>query len=563
MKVLVLTHLDATNYSIAPIVRELLNRGHIVEGYGRFNDDHNIKMFRDILEIKPLAELTDEKIDLFDVIFAGLDVIDRVRKAHKYIFCYNFLFCGNLIADCGDFMFTQCDNRNLDYDEECASMAVGNPKFTKIKSWKEGKSKQFLFIDSGHYPFGEEGRKVLAQLLLNIAKEYPDYHLVIKPRFLPDDTNVTHRNDNHIYQVISREANGTIPGNLIMLREHLDMNMLIDVSDLVLCLYTTAYIDVILRGRKLIIIDGLPSEETFDQRSAAIWKKQKEVMAKSGCMCHYTKVMDALPEGFTASNERIKEVVKYPKGASERSVNIIEYMWDSFLKYNKFPCIKSYNYETFQQEDVVDESLTWEKLITKRYKNKLRFRSRFIDYVSVDIAKRPFMLFIDEFEQKGLISPYTYNELVKIIDTYKNEIWIANKDLLWTDDIDQSFVLLALFENQKYDAVKAVPESEILCSSQYHYIMGRIMYDERDYETAIEHLRTFLIETREKPYAEYFMDQTVKQVSGEFFLGLSYYRSGDLDKAYSQFEKCELLTNNGHIKAAEYIKEIESVRGKM
>ena len=306
MKVLVLTHLDATNYSIANIVRELLNRGHIVEGYGYFTDEHNIKMFRNLIEIKPLAELTDERIDLFDVIFAGLDVIDRVRKSHKYIFCYNFLFCGNMISDCGDFMFTQCDNRNLDYDEECASMAIGNPKFTQINTKKEGESKQFLFIDSGHYPFGEEGRKILARLLLDIAESYPDYQLVIKPRFLAGDINVTHRNDDHIYQVIFGESNGHIPENLVMLQEHLNMNTLIDASDLVLCLYTTAYVDVILRNKKLIIIDGLPSQETFDLRNATIWKKQREVLARSGCMCHYTKVMEMMPDGFMASDGCIK-----------------------------------------------------------------------------------------------------------------------------------------------------------------------------------------------------------------------------------------------------------------
>ncbi|MCQ2522897.1 MAG: hypothetical protein MJ123_01045 [Lachnospiraceae bacterium] len=559
MNVLVLTHLDATNYSIAQIVREMIARGHRVEAYGRFTDEHNIKMFEDLIEVHQLSELTDDHINEFDFIFSAIDVIDRVRNIKKYIFCYNFLFCGNLIADCGDFMFTQCDNRMLEYSEECATMAIGNPKFTEMVTDKKSSHKQFLFIDSGHYPFGIEGRVIIANILLNIARTYTDYRLVIKPRFLVGDKNVTHRNDDHIYNVIEREANGNIPENLIMLQEHLDMNQLIDASDLVLCLYTTAYIDVILRNKKLIIIDGLPSEETFDQRYETIWKKQRSVLADSGCMCHYSQVMNHMPNGFCATDESINRVVKYKGDAARRGVSAMEYVWDEYLRKGLFPSIKNHIFENVNVKLEVDPELNWERIITKRYKNKLRYRSRYIDYVSADVAKKPFMKMIDELEDRGLISPYTINETIRLVDYYKNELWIKNKEALWDDAINQSSVVQALFENHKYDELKQIEEKDIECQSQFYYFMGRVMCDEKKYDKAISFFKDFLKASREKPYAQFWVDQTSKQVSGEYFMGYAYYMLKEYEEAYRRFEICEELTDNCHNMAAKHMKEIEQI----
>ncbi|WP_313186519.1 radical SAM protein [Lacrimispora sp.] len=556
MKILVLTHLDATNYSIANIVKILKNNNHYVEGYGRFTDFHNIKMFEGMLEINPIEELMDEHIYEFDVIFCALDVINRVRYIEKYIFCYNFLFCGNLISDCGDFMFTQCDNRRLDYEEECASMAIGNPKISK-RPYVTEENKQILFIDSGHYPFGREGRIMLAELLVKICEQHLDYKLVIKPRFLPNDTNVTHRNDYHLYTVIEELTEENIPSNLIMLDEHRDMNELIDASDLVLCLYTTAYIDAAIRHKKLIIIDGLPNDDTFDIRNNYHWKKQRQVLEESGCMCHYSEVLNHIPVGFICKQEHINNVVKYEDGASERAAETMEFLWEKYLQFDKFPVIQRYNFDNLSQDIHIDNNLDWNDLIVKRYKNILRFSSRHVDYVDKDIFKKEYMLMFDDFEQKGLISRYTYHEIQKLANTFKNELWIRNSEILMDEAINQSFLLLAMFENHHYDAIKKVEYKDILCESHYCYIMGRVCFDESNYEEAIKYLQNFLTISRERGYTKYLSDREDRQISAEFHIGLSSFRIGDWKRAYEQFMICKNLTNNNHKKADEYLDLIK------
>ena len=560
MKVLVLTHLDATNYSIANIVKELKKNGHYVEGYGRFLDWHNISMFEGVLEVQPLWKLTDEHIYEFDIIFCSLDIINRVRHIKKYIFCYNFLFCGTLMSDCGDFMFTQCDDRRMDYEEECATMAIGNPKEIVVAdAVGQVSGKQILFIDSGHYPFGMEGRLILARLLLDICKKMPDYSLVIKPRFLPEDKNVTHRNSDHLYGVIAGCCQNELPDNLIMLQEHKDMGTLIEQSELVLCLYTTAYIDVALKGKRLIIIEGIPSDDVFDIRNGYHWKKQKAVLGESGCMVHYTEVPEHLPEGFICRESHLKDEVKYSNGAPQRAVRMMEFLWDKYLKNEQFPKLRRYDFDRYEEDIEIDSEVNWTYLIRKRYKNALRFTCRYVDYVDKRFAQERYMQFIDELEEKGLINVSTFNDLMRLINTYKNELWIKGKDMMMDDAINQSFLLTALYENHYCDELKQIKKEDVLCPSHYNYIMGRLAVDEKRYEEAIGYLTEFLAESYERGYSKYFSDKLDRQLSGEFHIALSYFELREFYKAYLQFQKCDKLADGNHRKAKEYMREIEKV----
>ena len=164
---------------------------------------------------------------------------------------------------------------------------------------------------------------------------------------------------------------------------------------------------------------------------------------------------------------------------------------------------------------------------------------------------------IDKYEEIGIIARETFDAIQKILVYYRNKVWSDNKELLVQNEINQSFYLWALFENHDYEGLKKLNAEEISCRSQYNFIMGRMAYDEKQFEEAINYLKDYLYASRERGYARFITDRADRQVSGEFFIGMSYYNLGKTQEALEQFEKCEELTGNNHRKAREYINIIK------
>ena len=48
------------------------------------------------------------------------------------------------------------------YYEDCATMPIGVPKNDTVIT--ESSKKQFLYIDAGHFPFGEKGKQQVANI---------------------------------------------------------------------------------------------------------------------------------------------------------------------------------------------------------------------------------------------------------------------------------------------------------------------------------------------------------------------------------------------------------------
>ena len=554
MKILVLTHLDATNNSMVGIIRELKKRGHYIEGYGKFVDYHNIVMFSDVIPIYPLDDLTDDHILEFDIIFSALDVIDRVRHIKKYIFCYSLIFTGNLISDCGDFMFTQCEERRLPFKEECSTMAIGNPKnYTNHRD--KSKKNRFLFIDSGHFPFGKQGRLVLAKLLIDICKEYKDYEIEIRPRFLRGEKNVTHQNNYHLYDVIDEVSGGNVPTNMKCIEEHRDLYEQINNADVVLCTMTSAYVDVILSGKPLIIICGLPNMDTFELQNDYDWKKMKETMEGSGCLVNYSEVLDYLPTGIIPEAGYIETIVKYPSKSQVYAANVIEYVFDKYLSKDLIPCIKEYHYEAFKEE-LENEGASWDEIIKKRYKNKLRYLSRGLNLYEKYGAKECYMHYVDELEKYNLLGKDTYKALLQVSRYCRNELIISAAGTNNIDSMEQSYFLRALWENKHYDEFLRLDEKEIMCFSQYYYIKARILFFKEKYNECIEELEKYLCDIEKKDFPQYSFDTNDRVVSAHFHIASCFYKLGDIKRALKEFYVCEEMTDNKHIKAKEFIDMI-------
>lgn len=546
MNILVLTHFDADNLRIVNILKELKRRGHHLSLYCRFLDEQNIRMFKDLNEeYHNLNSLTSKVIEEHDIIFTSLHGQSWVKFANKYVFFFNHYFDDHWLTQGADFMFTACPCRNLEFKEDCASMPIGEPKNDSlVQMRKSSDSKRILYIDTGHFPFGKKGKVQIANMLIKICDKYPDYELVIKPRWLPNKNfNVTHRNSMHIYDVIKECCvNRTIPNNLIMLLEHRDMQELLDESILAITTCSSAYLDIVLRGKNILIVEGFDSEDKFDFRINVELKEAYEQKRDSGCVVHFKNIFDYLPLGLKCNEKHIDKTVTYRSDASLRAADVMEYIYNNFLMYGKFPENKAYRYETFKSEMHVDNNLNYTVLQSKRMRNCVLELLNIRFTIDAPISFKTVYENLNSNYKAYSLTAVGYHQL--ILDTQHN-IWetiLEQKELLMDDSINQSRLFQALYELNQIDRLFSFPMETILCKNIYYYYMGLIYKANKSPSQALLYLGLYLQEANSRPYAKYIQEQdwAIKDVYSYIFnsyngenlepklfadLYLSYYES--------------------------------------
>lgn len=501
MKVLVTTAFDAGNLATENIVKELISRNHMVEIFARFTDANSIRMFTALgVSVFPEKELTPERINQYDIAFCTVDAMAKLRFADIYVFSYNSVMDTG-VSEGADFMFTVVRDRKLLIVEDCAMMPVGNAKNDFPKS-NIAAHKQFLYVDAGHNPFGYKGKYQVADMLLNICQSFPDYNLVVKPRWiLNEEGHQTHRSGLHIYEVLNMLTNGNLPKNLILLNEHRNLQELIDESISVITTSFTVYMDVALRGKGCIVVDGLDAEDQFEIRSAFF--DSYEDARRAGCCVKYNDVVKCLPEGIQCNEEHIYRRIPYANGVSHRIVYVMEYIYDNFLRYGKFPTIKKYDFETFQDELSVDLSLTFRELKYKRFKNAMIYRTRIFAQFKTIIDCSEFEQTLEEKYHKYPINASGLRALDIEIRKEISRIILKNKSKLMHDAIDQSFLLQTYYDTGNENLILEIPIDNVLCSSAYYYYLGMIYSKQKEQFTAIKYFRMFLQEANSRSFNKY------------------------------------------------------------
>lgn len=506
MRILVVTAHDAVNLSIENIVREFVKRGHEVEIYALEFDYRHIRMFIDLgIPIKPISSFMDADVVRFDCAFCPMDAVERLMFFDIYIFSYNFIFTNRWTSAGGDFMFIQTENRPIANWEDCARMAVGSPKndFLPLKGIEE---KIFLYIDTGHYPFGYSGKLQIAETLISICHNFPDYELVVKPRWLPDEKNHVHLNRIHLYNVLDKITGGVLPKNLRLLYEHQDMNKLIDRSKTVILPGSTSYLDVAMRGKNFLILDGFSSEDTFDLRIDKVWNKQIDEMRGTGCVIDYRQVLKYLPDGRRCREEYLDNVVAFRSGVSNRVVDVVEHIFEHILSKNFLPKITNYNFENYVKMIEADLSINFDIIKRKRMKNKVLTILRGLDYVSVDIDCSKIVNCVDDAYNVQPINDEGLKSLNSIAIAELHRQWIEHADALMNNDIDQSFLLQAYYDSGCSDVILKFSEQQILCKGPYHYYMGVIYSGTYDTAAALEEFSAFLMESNDHTYRKYIQE---------------------------------------------------------
>lgn len=506
MKVLIVTFNDSDNLMIENVLRELERRGHEITIFAQFQDDGSLRMFRDInVDIRPLQDLTPRTAKRFDIAFCAAMTTNRVKFLDLYCFAFSPYYEETYMTDGADFLFSVRDTPMPRCDFRCAYMPIGNPKNDKIPSNSSTSSKRILYVDSGHIPFGTKGKEQIADMLLNICNQFPDYELCIKPRWLRKATGTvhyTHRDAEHIYDIIESRCCGNIPSNLNMLEEHINLQDLIDSSVSVITLYSGAHFDVILRDKGLLIASGWDCEDMWQLRNSIAL--QKEMFKESGCVVDYREITKYLPLGIHAKKSYEEKMFLYRWNVSARIVDVMEYIYCEFLSKGIYPAPKKYSYETYRTEMIQDKSITITTLKKERIRDILLQMVALFSYrLSVQID---FSRYYTELEKTYKSFPLTengYQDCLSVFNTIKNEIIVEQAYLLNSDPIDQAFLLKAMYELGQESDILRIPGDQILCKGPYHYYLGKICQKQHQALAAIEHFRMFLKEANSRAYNKY------------------------------------------------------------
>ena len=469
MNVLMITEKDAANASLGKIAEFFLKHGDEVIIFASYYDEQVLRCFPKSISRYPINEINEEVISACSIIFcstlASIYLPSLVFEAHKPIFTHNYLM-NRQVNWGGDLCFAPSQRTVAsDYDEflNYSYMGIGEPKYDEVVKETNGKHNRMLFIDSGHYPFSYNGKKELARIILHICKKYPDYELWIKPRFLPGDKVITHRNNIHLYDVLHKECEGIFPDNLVMLTTHQDLKELINQTDTVICMYSTAFVGAVVAGKGLIVIDNLPTQDVYDIRHKT-YMRTRENMVASGALIDYHDIDAILPNGVKSTEEYLDFLLDERVCAAEKIVEVCYDLWITYYSKGLFPKLHDTTYRRYKSEFSVDNDMTWEKQITKRCHDYILLKSLIlIDFhvkSKLDISyilKRADECVSDD----GIIHEDIFRVFLADVNEYRDKCIIHNETTMLEDDIDAGILLNAYYLQKEYDKIRSFQNKRI------------------------------------------------------------------------------------------------------
>ncbi len=506
---------DAANQTLARIAKSYADRGHDVVIYATFYAENVLHWFDEKFMIHPFEELDEMVLDSCDIIFSEARSRwpnKKILFVEKPVFTYNYCI-DRQIKWGGDFCFVAANatvaSRYDEYLNYCR-IEIGEPKYDSLEASVQ-EQKMFLFIDSGYYPFGAVGKKELADVLLEIARTYPDYELWIKPRFLPDDTVFSHKNTRHLYDVIREEAGAGLPDNLVMLTEHRDLKELIDLSHTVICMHTTAFVGAYAADKGLIVLDGLPSEDVYDIR----WKSLnliREQILPSGAVIPYQEAKNYLPDGVRCTEEYKRYLLAEWENTADKICEVTEYLYTKFYLKGKYPKLAAdTSYANIGKDVFADEECDWSKVIRRRCEDFLFAKMSFnidsrvkaaLDIQALVCEAKNLPVKLDESEMKKKSDMASY---------YQGQCIVDNYNLLLKDDIDAGILLNALYNSgeEHYEKIKTFPRQDI---GAFYLFRGLVAKKEGDTGEALGYLKQYMDFSLDREYIKEISDTPKNRV---------------------------------------------------
>ena len=562
MKIAAILKRDIDNFMTAYLVKALLKCQHVVDGYAVYQDTNHLYMFDDIdMTIQNANILTKELLEQYDILLTSPRVFQDMHwlmEVETYIVSFDAAYYDEPLGGT-DLLIERGYNWRpalpCGHRAESMYLIAGDPKHDtwNLKDITED-PKQLLFIDSGHYPFGENGKRETARFILNVCNRFPDYHLIVKPRFLKSDKSVTHENTLFLYDFIEQEADGALPDNLTLLEKHLTLEELIAASHTVITLYTTAYIDAAVQGKNLLILDNLPNEENSELRIQTHWMPAREIMKGSGCLVDYRKAIDYLPHGISCKEEHLKAHIYSSGNINAKIVKALEWLWKHYISLGNYPAPDTYFFDKL--DGAVKQTISMNDLLTQRKKNYLYCLERFFYKNTTFFPKdNRITKHIEELERKGILQSTPIDELVsdiceKLLD-YAPDIP--------KDSISQDYLLSQIVRSNQSEKIFAIKREDVQNKVFYDYISGRAYLNNGQYKEASQCLHQYLNGCEKHVSAKGLQDLPAYHLSGLYYCGLADMNLQHYAEAKECFLLCEKETNGNHQKAKEQLEIIQQM----
>lgn len=565
MNIVMIAGQDTHNFVLEYIAKGLVRSRHNLSIYGIFLDDScTYVLTRSGLSVSPISQLTKEEMEKFDIGIINnraFYMIPWLMEARIYLFEFDIHYLDEPVVG-ADFLFERgsgwrpllsCGSR-----AECVKMVVGNPKQPETHFQNAlGKKDYFLFLDSGHYPFGREGKQALAETLLKICNTFPEYDLIVKPRFLNNKQTVTHKNTIHLYDVIKETAGAHLPKNLLLMQEYGNLTELIHHAKTVLCMYTTAYIDAAVQQKNLIVLDHLPNEENADLRIATHWNVAREIMAGSGCLVDYQNVCDYLPEGITCNQEHLKQHIYAFENVDNTIVQVMEHIWENYLCKDIFPKIGEYFFDTYELNMQADPTLTMDQLISMRKMNYLLAHERYFYKTTAFFPKDSRVTeYIHQLNNDGVLLCQPIESILPKVAHKLTEYAPEIPE----DEISQSYLWIQIQLSGDIALLRQYEPKNNRPDHFYHFVLGKTYFQKELYEEAYEQLYNYVTALQEQEYSHSVGEIAHNILSAWYYAGLSAMKLSQYRLAKECFEMCQKLTNNQHGMASKYLQEIRKLQ---
>lgn len=556
MKVLVILSNDVYNFPTVNIVKEMLKRGYQLEFYSMRMESQHIRMFNELnIEVKDFNDIEPDMADKYDFIYSASTISALPMewwRVKKYIFHFTTTAYDEP-GGYGDYTFTQRDmHLTLIKDEQTIEqikaflatpgMVSGNPKYEVEDESSLENRKQILYVDASHSPDGIIGRMAEARMVLEVANKFPDYKVIIKPRYLKSDTSIVHANRVFLYDCIKSIAGDDIPENLQIIKEHVDLEEIARRSEIIITSgNTSSYCSIGAYEKKGLIAGELPMIYPKWEYHSKLFR---QISYRSGLMVPYYEVVDALPKAKYFNKENLVEMGLDIHDASKRIVNEIERIFNDYIKKNCYPPIMA-----------LEEKINLDDVIFLRFCKSLFLR---IDYLKRDIPDSDFQEadnFVFELIKNRDWSVVTnFDNYLNAVEKIIRKLIINNYHYENASFIEQEHYILAMMRNGRMEEIIG---KNFDAEEMYFYVLGRYQISEKqDFQAAansFEHFTQLVFgATYEQSYA-YLLQY---KESAFYWLGYCYYKMVDYEKALRYFMMCEELTNNSHKKAWEYIQKI-------
>ena len=509
MRVLFLLGFDSTNVVFVNLIEQLEKNGHECISVVKDKDDYvNTKMFiENNIELTEFRDFKADALEYVDFIFYSPfrnfcynKLRKRINRLNIFTLSFANLFASISQKDDPDILLCVGQRKVEELQANCLkfnTVVTGNPQYdTLINSrLKNGAKpidniKKVLIIEQGAYPYGDIGKKQLADTFCNIAKNSPEIEFVVKPRYLPNEMGEqAHVITQHIYNYFDE-----VPKNLILMDTSTVLEEVIKEYDAAITTWSTAYLDAALLGIPLVFIEGVDSVDTHDVKKERV-QDSYDVLRKSGCVYNFEFFKDNKVVFNHVSEDFLNhEVYGFLEPCSPKIVDMLEKIRHTIIKPRKKILDRL---ETNIDDFVRDLSKyhlvpsdTFFYTRRKGYYNELiriiqgfNSENRGIgNYYNLDKLKEFW-----NFEITTKTTPEDYNEQIQLLNTTileMKEKFIQTYDKENPKDkILQDYYFDKLFEMGYYDSIMNY-KYPVICPESLVYNKSMVLFAKKKYKHA-------------------------------------------------------------------------------